>query len=516
MSSSIAPDNLANVLMSGAQAMRPEATAFIDAKGVHTYGALSGQIDRSATAFAALGLAPGDRILLCMLDSAALVAAFLGAIKCGVVPVLLNTLFTASDYAYLLEDAAPRAILVSESLWPVWRDAIGCSGWTGEILRDGEAVEFGVQGFAPDLAAPLAPTSTHPAQAEDIAFWLYSSGSTGRPKGVLHRHSSAPATAELFARQVLGLTQADVVYSAAKLFFAYGLGNALTFPLSVGAATVLYPDRATPEAVCRLLLEHKVTVFCGVPTLFAALLASPHMPKRGFPALRLCTSAGEALPEALGLAWKQATGVDIIDGIGSTEMLHIYVSNRPGAVFYGTTGHPVPGYETRLMDEAGGPATADEMGELWVRGPSMTTGYWNQAAKTAETFVGGWMRTGDKFYRNPAGALVHCGRADDMLKISGIWVSPAEVENALLAHAAVLEAAVIGVPDADDLIKTKAFVVLKPGFSGDEAKRAELQAFVKGRLAPHKYPRIIAFVDDLPKTTTGKLRRHILREREGA
>ena len=510
-----APYNLASRLLAASLAARPNQTAFIDANGARSYADLADEIKKVSAALIAQGLAPGDRVLLCMVDSGGLVGAFLGAITAGVVPVLLNTVLTADDYAYVLGDAEPAAILVSGSLWPVWRQAIETAAWKGMAIIDGEAAAPAVR-LSDLLAAGSPACRTYPARPEDTAFWLYSSGSTGRPKGVLHRHDAAMATAELFADKVLGLKSDDVIYSAAKLFFAYGLGNGLTFPIHAGATAVLFPDRATAEAVCDILLRHKVTVFCGVPTLYAALLASPHLPKGGFPALRLCTSAGEALPQALGEAWTDRTGVEIIDGIGSTEMLHIFVSNRPGAVRYGATGHAVPGYAVKLVDESGAAPADGDIGELWVQGPSMTSGYWNQPAKNAETFVGGWMRTGDKFWRDTDGALIHTGRADDMLKISGIWVSPGEVENVLLSHPAVLEAAVIGVTDADGLIKTKAFVVLKPGEVGDDVLSAEIQAFVKARLAPHKYPRLIAFVQDLPKTATGKIRRHVLREREGA
>jgi benzoate-CoA ligase len=356
----------------------------------------------------------------------------------------------------------------------------------------------------------------HPSRAEDVAFWLYSSGSTGRPKGAPHRHASLMATAELFGQGVLGLRETDIVYSTAKLFFAYGLGAALTFPMSVGATAVLHPGRVTPEAAGRLLTRHGVSVFFGAPTFFAAMLDSPHIPPPAERTVRLCVSAGEALPREIGQAWSDRTGVDIVDGIGSTEMLHIYVSNRPGEVRYGHTGRPVPGYEVRLVAEHGCEAKAGEMGELHVRGPTMTPGYWNQPEKTAATFVDGWMRTGDKFRLAEDGWLIHCGRADDMLKVSGLWVSPMEVESALIGHPKVLEAAVIGVTDASGLVKTKAFVVPKAGIAGEDALAAELKAYAKTRLAPHKYPRLIEFVDRLPKTATGKIRRHVLREREAA
>jgi benzoate-CoA ligase len=378
----------------------------------------------------------------------------------------------------------------------------------------------GELGALPSWRALIDQAAPHPAFAattpDDIAFWLYSSGSTGRSKGAMHLHGSLIWTAALYAQPILGIATDDVVYSAAKLFFAYGLGNSLTFPFSVGAAAVLSAERPTPATVARVMRAHQPTIFCGVPTLFGALLVHPSFPQRGELALRLCTSAGEVLPEEIGKSWTQRTGVEIVDGIGSTEMLHIFVSNRPGAVRYGTTGQPVPGYRARIVDERGAEAAPGEIGELEVSGPTAAAYYWNNREKSRRTFAGEWTRTGDKFRLDADGNYVHCGRADDMLKVGGIWVSPTEVESALAAHEHVLECAVIGVADESELIKPKAFVVLKAGVSGDDALAEALKAHVKSRLAPYKYPRWIAFVDELPKTATGKIQRHVLRAREAA
>jgi benzoate-CoA ligase len=497
-------------------ASRPDKIAYIDAAGEHSYRQLAELADRIGAGLLGLGLEPGDRVAVCILDGVDFVAAFLGAIKVGLVPVALNTLLPAEDYAYLLSDSGVRAVLVSGDLLPQIRRAIGLSGWSGELIVSGQPDGAPHHSLASLAASHSRRPKPHPSRGQDIAFWLYSSGSTGRPKGVPHRHASPPAAAELFGRQVLGLKQSDVVYSAAKLFFAYGLGNALFFPMSVGATAVLFPDRVTPEAAEQLLARHKVTVFCAAPTLFSRMLAAAGARSPVARSLCMCVSAGEALPEEIGHAWTARTGVEIVDGIGSTEMLHIFVSNRPGQVRYGTTGRPVPGYEVRLVGEDGRDVGPDEVGELHVRGPTMTAGYWNQPERTAATFVGGWMRTADKFTRSQDGWLTYCGRADDMLKVSGMWVSPSEVENALVGHEAVLEAAVIGVVDAAGLITIKAFIVLKPGHAADEALAEALKAFIKSRLAPHKYPRIIAFVDELPKTATGKVRRDLLRARETA
>ncbi|MEO7038419.1 MAG: benzoate-CoA ligase family protein, partial [Candidatus Elarobacter sp.] len=321
---------------------------------------------------------------------------------------------------------------------------------------------------------------------------------------------------QLFARDVLGMAEHDVVFSAAKLFFAYGLGNALTFPMSVGATAVLRAGRATPDGVSAVLREHGVTIFCGVPTLFGALLVHPGLPTRDEVALRLCTSAGEPLPGEIGKSWTARLGVEIIDGIGSTEMLHIFLSNRPGAVRYGTTGVPVPGYRTRIVGEDGREVAARELGELEVSGPTSAAYYWNNRAKSRSTFAGEWTRTGDKYRQDDDGYYVYCGRVDDMLKVGGIWVSPSEVESVLVAHELVLEAAVIGVRDEQDLVKPKAFVVLKPGVVAHDGLADLLKAHVKSKLAPYKYPRLFEFVTELPKTPTGKIQRHILRARASA
>ncbi|MGE5638798.1 MAG: benzoate-CoA ligase family protein, partial [Clostridia bacterium] len=353
---------------------------------------------------------------------------------------------------------------------------------------------------------PAAPTTRDAA-----CFWLYSSGSTGMPKGTVHVHSSMALTAELYAQGVLGMKETDVVFSAAKLFFAYGLGNSLSFVLHAGATAVLMAERPTPDSVFKRLTERKPTIFFGVPTLYAAMLASPQFPKKEQMALRACVSAGEALPEQIAKTFKERTGIDILDGIGSTEMLHIFLSNRPGDVRYGTTGKAVPGYELRLVDEQGQAVKQGELGELQIKGPTHAQCYWNNRDKSFSTFVGGWTKSGDKYSQDADGYYTYGGRSDDMLKVSGIWVSPAEVEAALVSHEAVLEAAVVGHDDEQRLVKPKAFVVLKPGHSADEKLKAALQQHVKDRLAPYKYPRWVEFLPELPKTATGKIQRFKLR-----
>jgi benzoate-CoA ligase len=492
---------------------RPDKTALIDDNGSMTYGQLAEQVQRFAGALTALGLRREERVLLLMHDSSDWVVAFLGALHAGVVPVAVNTLLTAQDYGYMLANSRAQAALVSAALLPTLQTALALQRNEVKHLivsRATEPLPAGTHDFATLIAssAPAQPADTH---GDEPAFWLYSSGSTGDPKGTVHTQANLYWTAELYGKAVLGLRDSDVVFSAAKLFFAYGLGNALSFPLSVGASVLLMAERPTPQACFKRFTELKPTVFYGAPTGFGGMLASPDLPERSEVALRLCSSAGEALPQDIGQRWTNHFGVEVIDGIGSTEMLHVFLSNRPGDVRYGTTGKPVPGYEIELRGEDGQPVPDGEIGDLYIRGPSAALMYWNNRTKTRDTFQGGWTKAGDKYTRDTDGYCTYAGRNDDMLKVSGIYVSPFEVEATLVQHPAVLEAAVIGKTDADGLTKTKAFVVLKTGM---QATETELQAFVKEKLAPYKYPRFIEFLPELPKTATGKIQRFRLRERE--
>jgi benzoate-CoA ligase len=490
---------------------RGDKLAYIDDYGVCSYA----ELDRRSSAFAnvlrQLGVQPEQRILMCLHDTIDFPTVFLGAIKAGVVPVAVNTLLTGGDYEYMLADSRAQIAVVSAALLPLFDPLRSRSPHLKRVL-----VSHGPTG--PDALAPLieaAPTQFAVAStvSDEPCFWLYSSGSTGAPKGTVHVHASMIQTAELYARPVLGIQESDVVFSAAKLFFAYGLGNALSFPMSVGATTVLMAERPTPASVFQRLRAHRPTIFCGVPTLYAAMLASAELPTREQMRLRRCPSAGEALPEQIGKRWSQHFGVDILDGIGSTEMLHIFLSNRPGDVRYGTTGRPVPGYEIRLIDDDGLPAAPGVPGELQVAGPSAAAMYWNNREKSRNTFIGSWTRSGDKYTRTEDGYYVYCGRSDDMLKVSGLYVSPAEVEAALVTHECVLEAAVVGREDRDRLTKPAAYVVLRPGQIGTAELAEQLKAHVKGLLAPHKYPRWFEFIDELPKTATGKIQRFKLRAR---
>ena len=502
----------------GVNAGRADKAAFVDDAGSLTYGQLAERVRRMAAGLRAAGLRREERVLVLMHDCNDWPVNFLGAMYAGLVPVAVNTLLTADDYAYMLENSRAQAVLASVALLPVLADAMARARHeVGAVI-----VSRPTAALAPGQVDLEAFLNAHePAQtpadtgADDPGFWLYSSGSTGRPKGTVHSHANPYWTAELYGKRVLKLREDDICFSAAKLFFAYGLGNALTFPMSVGATALLMPERPTPDATFKRWTGNaagaRPTVFFGAPTGFAGMLAHPALPARDAVALRLVSSAGEALPADLGERFKRHFGVDIIDGIGSTEMLHIFLSNRPERVRYGTTGWPVPGYAVELRGEGGAAVPDGEPGDLFIHGPSAALMYWGNREKTRDTFQGGWTKSGDKYVRNADGSYTYSGRTDDMLKVSGIYVSPFEVEATLVQHPAVLEAAVIGVADAEGLTKTKAFVVRKNGAAVTED---ELKQFVKDRLAPYKYPRQIEFVDDLPKTATGKIQRFKLRERE--
>jgi 4-hydroxybenzoate-CoA ligase/benzoate-CoA ligase len=483
---------------------RGSRVAFVDDATSLTYAALAERVSRAANALVELGAEPEQRVALCMLDSVDFPTVFWGAIKAGIVPVPLNTLLTTHDYEFMLRDSRARALVVSDALHDKIAPAAAAAPMLARVVRTSEL---------PGLLENASPHREAAATcADDVAFWLYSSGSTGAPKGAVHLQAHLEHTARLYGQGVLGMTGDDVVYSAAKLFFAYGLGNAMTFPLHAGATAVLLAERPTPAAVMRTMNRHRPTIFAGVPTLFASILADASLDRAaGSDRLRVSISAGEALPKHVGERWVARFGTDILDGIGSTEMLHIFLSNRPGDVRYGTSGKPVAGYELELRGDDGRPVPDGDEGSLWVKGPSACAGYWNQREKSLATFHGPWTRTGDRYVRDAEGYYTYAGRADDMLKVGGIWVSPFEVESALGAHDAVLEAAVVGHPDEQGLVKPRAYVVLKERGRRSDALAEELKAFVKSRLAPYKYPRWIVFVDDLPKTATGKIQRFKLR-----
>jgi 4-hydroxybenzoate-CoA ligase len=490
---------------------RRDKLAFTDTVAELSYGELQAQTCRAANMLRRLGVRREERVVMIMLDTIDFPIVFLGAIRAGIVPVPLNTLLTTDQYAYVLADCRARVLFVSEALYSSVKDIVGRMPDLECVIVSGKNA-FRHKLLSDELAGESEIFATVATHEDEPAFWLYSSGSTGMPKGVRHLHANLAATADTYAKQVLGIREDDVCLSAAKLFFAYGLGNALTFPMSVGATTILNAERPTPATMFALMNEFHPTIFYGVPTLFAAMLNDEAQKQaRCGTRLRICTSAGEALPESVGNAWKSRFGVDILDGVGSTELLHIFLSNAPGDVKYGCSGRPVPGYQVRLVNESGDAVADGEVGEMLVHAPSAGEGYWNQRRKSRSTFEGYWTRTGDKYIRDAEGRYTFCGRSDDMFKVSGIWVSPFEVESALITHPSVLEAAVVPEADPEGLLKPKAFVVLRADAQTTGLDEA-LKEHVKQKIGVWKYPRWIEVVDSLPKTATGKIQRFKLRE----
>jgi benzoate-CoA ligase family protein len=475
-----------------------------------TYAALAERVNRAGNLLRhGLGAAPGQRAMLIVKDCPAFFYAFWGAIKAGLVPVPLNTLLRAKDYEYMIADSGAAIVLYSPEFAAEVEPALAALEKKPAALR----VDGPGETFLARLAAAAPALAPHPAGPLDDCFWLYSSGSTGRPKGAVHRQRDMVTTSQRYGVETLGIRESDTMYSAAKLFFAYGLGNAMTFPLWVGATAVLAAPRPTPELTFDIIARFRPTLFFGVPTLYAAQLAALDGGARpDLSSLRHCASAGEALPAHLFKRWKERTGLTILDGWGSTEALHIVISNTAGDAAPGRSGLPVPGYEARIVDEAGKPVARGQSGTLHVRGDSTARLYWNQPERTeAAMLPGGWLNSGDTYVQDEAGYYVYAGRSDDMMKVGGIWTSPIEIEGRLLEHPAVLEAAVVGRADADALVKPEAWIVLKAPAADTGALEADLREHCKKGLAPYKYPRWFRFVPELPKTATGKIQRFKLR-----
>jgi 4-hydroxybenzoate-CoA ligase len=491
---------------------RGAKVAFIQGGRSLSYAELKRDTDKMVGFYKSFGIERESRVAMLVLDCLEFPIIFWGSLKAGVIPVALNTLLSTDQYRFILNDCRAQVLFVSAPLFDVVAPLLGAHPTIKKVFVVG-----GAAGDLPSFEQHHAGAQTGDtvlASPDEAAFWLYSSGSTGMPKGVIHVHSSLKGTADTYALQVLGIRDDDLVFSAAKLFFAYGLGNGMTFPLAVGATAVLFGGRPTPESVFELLETHRPTIFYGVPTLYGAMLGTigdNAIP--GTDRLRISVSAGEALPQEIGQRWRQKTGTDILDGVGSTELLHIFLSNNPGDVEYGTSGVAVPGYDVRLVDDDGNDVPDDEVGELLVRGDTAPIMYWNQREKSRATFLGEWTRTGDKYTRRSDGRHIYCGRTDDMFKVSGIWVSPFEVESALISHSAVLEAAVVPQEDDEGLLKPKAVVILSDQGRVQDAGGLyeELKEHVKTEIGQWKYPRWIEFVDDLPKTATGKIQRFKLR-----
>ena len=486
-----------------------------------SYGQLNRQLNQFGSLLRRLGVEPEQRVLLLMLDTLAFPACFLGAIKFGAVAVPVNTMLDTPDFAYFLKDSRARVLVVDEALWPKVASIVAELPHLRHVLVANGSVA-GRMNLARELAAETEALAAELVSPDDQAFWLYTSGSTGTPKAAVHAHRNMVEVTESYASKVLGLTVEDVAFSAAKFFFAYGLGNSLYMPLASGGRSVLLPGRPTPQDCFAMLAQHRPTVFFGVPTLFNAMLnlyeswqagqQNPPQPLPALDSLRFSVSAGESLPPDLLKRWLALFGTPILDGIGSTEMTHVFISNQPGQFKEGSTGRIVPGYEARLVDEAGQEVADGEIGALLIKGDSAAGFYWNKREKTRGTMLGEWLVTGDQFHRDAEEWYWYHGRNDDMMKVSGSWVSPTEVENALISHAAVFECAVVGQADGAGLTKTKAFVVLAEGHGPSEALTNTLQEFVKGQIAGFKSPTWIEYVGDLPKTATGKIKRFELRQ----
>lgn len=486
-------------------------TVFRHAGRSVTYGELAERVNRFGNALLGLGVEPENRVLLILPDSPELAVGFWGTIKIGAVAVPLNTLLKGPDYAFLLNDSRAKAVVVHHSLAPeiaaVRRDC--------RLLRHvivvgiPRAGELGFEDLLARAAPTLAPADT---SRDDVAHWAYTSGSTGASKAAVHLHHDPVYAAELVGGQVFGIGPEDLTFSASKMFFSYGLGNSLLFPLRAGGASVLVPERIDPERAFEVIATERPTLFFTVPTLYARMLQVKEAERRyDLSSLRLCVSSGEALPLPLFHAWKERFGHELLDVVGSTEALHDFIANLPGQVRPGSSGRVIPGFEAKLVDDQGNPVPPGTVGHLLVKGETTAPYYWNRHAQTKATMLGEWLRTGDMFVQDEDGYFYCRGRSDDMLKVGGMWVAPAEVEAALIEHPAVLEAGVVGRDDADGLPKPRAFVVLKESESASDALAEELRQFVRARVAHYKVPRWIEFTADLPKTSTGKIQRFRLR-----
>jgi benzoate-CoA ligase family protein len=483
---------------------RADKIAIRSSDGEVSYGDLAANVNRAGNALAALGLHAGDRVVMAVKDCPEFFYIFWGAIKAGFVPVPVNTLLRAKDYLFILENSGCAAAIYSPEFTAEVEPALAKAA-------PGPAHKLATTSFVTLMEAAPDQLDAAPATAEDDCFWLYTSGSTGTPKGGVHAHRDMVVTSQYYGVETLGAREDDIHFSAAKLFFAYGLGNAMTFPLWTGGQAVLFGGRPTPDSVAETIEAFRPTIFYGVPTLYGAQLQAMESKAADLSSLRVCVSAGEPLPANIFARWRDKTGLTILDGIGTTEILHIFIGNSLDAHKPGTSGRLVPGYEAKIVDDDDNPMAAGEIGNLMIRGNSIISRYWELPERTAQALVDGWIRTGDSYYQDEDGYFVCCGRSDDMLKVGGIWVSPVEIEAQLVAHDAVLEAAIVGRPDDDEMIKPEAFVILNEPGKASDALADQLRDHCKNGLAPYKYPRWFNFVEALPKTATGKIQRFKLR-----
>jgi len=509
--------NIAEEFVTRLARAHPDRPAILGDSFSYSYRDVENAVNRAGNALRALGCRPGDRVLIILPDSIEFVAAFFGAAKLGAIAVPVNSTARTLDYEYYASDCGAGIAIVHASALAEFspvarRRKFAACVIAGEPTEDLTSLAAEVSRWNDWIAAASPELAPHSTAANDSAFFLYTSGSGGIPKAAVHRHQDMFVTSRSFAWGVLGLRPEDKTFSVSKLFFAYGLGNGMYFPFSAGASTVLMGERPRPERVAELVARHRPTVFFCVPTFYGALLREA---ERGlaldFSSVRLAVSAGEALPPEIFERFRERFGIEILDGIGSTEMLHMFLSCRPGAARAGTCGVEVPNYETKIVDEKEEPVRDGEIGNLWVKGGSAFAAYWNKAELTARTRRGEWVVTGDKFFRDADGYYHYCGRGDDMMKVAGMWVSPGEVENALLGHVAVAEAAVVGQADAVGLVRPMAYIVLQEGVKEEPMLGQEIREWLRSRLAAHKCPQEIRFVSELPKTATGKIQRFRLR-----
>jgi benzoate-CoA ligase family protein len=517
--------NIADEFVSRLARLHPQKLAILGTGRAQTYGELENLVGRVAQALHNANCQPGERVLIALPDSPELLGAFFGAAKTGAIAVPVNPMARAADYGHWLENCGARMAIVHAPILGEF-----CAGVGGEAGLDLLVIYQGTSGTEkPERVArrilewedwlpqDVGMVATHPTVATDPAFFLYTSGSGGTPKAVVHRHQDMAVAARNYALGVLGLRADDRLFSVSKLFFAYGLGNGMYFPLYFGASTILYPERPRADEIAAVIAEYRPTVFFSVPTFYASLLRES---ERGlaldFSAVRLAVSAGESLPAEIFDQFRKRFGIEILDGIGSSEMLHIFLSSRPGEARAGSCGREVPGYEARILDDAGEPAGVDEPGNLWVKGECAFAEYWRIPELTARTKRDGWVNTGDKFSRDADGYFYYRGRADDMMKVSGMWVSPGEVENALLGHAAIADCAVVGNADAVGLVRPVAYIVLRSSVRNTAGGLdSEIYGWLRTRLPGFKCPQEYRFVKELPRTATGKLQRFLLRGNGG-